>query len=211
MSKIYSYVLDHDYGLAPNPFGGFCTLAVCKSQIRKSGNLEIGDWVIGTGSRAIENVTNRKYIGKLIYAMQVEERMKFNEYWNDERFEYKKPIVNGALNTMYGDNIYWMSGQNEWHQLDSAHSNEDGTTNLTHLKRDISGENVLISQNYYYFGENAPFIPKELSNVCHFGIGEKLVDPKYVTPFLEWLSKGFTNGIHGDPINWINYKQLKLL
>ncbi|MBW2740862.1 MAG: hypothetical protein JRE64_18905 [Deltaproteobacteria bacterium] len=25
--KLYSYVVDHDYGYAPNPFDGYCTLA----------------------------------------------------------------------------------------------------------------------------------------------------------------------------------------
>ena len=27
MPKLFSYVVDHDLGFAPNPFGGFCTLA----------------------------------------------------------------------------------------------------------------------------------------------------------------------------------------
>lgn len=31
----FRYKLNHDYGLAPNPFGGVMTLAVCKGDIRK--------------------------------------------------------------------------------------------------------------------------------------------------------------------------------
>ena len=27
--KLYSYIVVHDAGLAPNPFYGWCTLAVC--------------------------------------------------------------------------------------------------------------------------------------------------------------------------------------
>jgi len=30
MPRLFSYVVDHDYGFAPNPSGGFCTLAKCK-------------------------------------------------------------------------------------------------------------------------------------------------------------------------------------
>lgn len=45
MTKIYSYVLRIDNGAAPNAFGQFCTLTICKPAIRR--NAEIGDWVIG--------------------------------------------------------------------------------------------------------------------------------------------------------------------
>lgn len=34
-----------DYGFAPNPFFGVCTLATCKPRIRSVA--QIGDWVVG--------------------------------------------------------------------------------------------------------------------------------------------------------------------
>ena len=83
--NMFSYKLDHDYGLAPNPFGGYCTLAVCKSAIRSNKNLQIGDWIIGTGSAKLKNLYH------LIYAMRLEEKITFQNYWEDERFQYKKP------------------------------------------------------------------------------------------------------------------------
>ena len=46
---IYSYVVARDYGFAPNPFYGCCTLATCKPIIRRMA--QVGDWVIGTGSK----------------------------------------------------------------------------------------------------------------------------------------------------------------
>jgi len=211
MTKIYSYVIEHDYGLAPNPFGGYCTLAVCKPKIRKSTYLNIGDWIIGTGSRSLEKATKEKYIGKLIYAMKIDERINFNQYWNDERFQYKKPVPHGSLSNMYGDNIYYSDEQNVFHQIDSAHSNEDGSINKQHLKRDTEGKNVLISNTFYYFGENAPIIPKLFRNICHAGIGEKKIVENEATDFIDWLTANFKKGIHGDPVNWIKYKQLKLL
>lgn len=42
MGQIYSYVLRYDDGVAPNPYGGVCTLAICKPVIRKKPK-----WVIG--------------------------------------------------------------------------------------------------------------------------------------------------------------------
>ena len=36
MPRLFTYVLAHDNGAAPNPFGGVCTLVICKPQIRRS-------------------------------------------------------------------------------------------------------------------------------------------------------------------------------
>src|SRR5712671_5339411 len=33
--RLYSYVVARDFGFAPNPFFGVCTLATCKPDIRK--------------------------------------------------------------------------------------------------------------------------------------------------------------------------------
>lgn len=85
----FSYKLDHDFGLAPNPFWNYCTLGVCKSQIRNNRNLQIGSWIFGLGSRKL----NRE--NHLIYAMQVEEKLTFQEYWTDIRFQNKKPTEHG--------------------------------------------------------------------------------------------------------------------
>lgn len=43
--KLYSYVVARDFGFAPNPFHGYCTLATCKPDIRATAS--VGDWVIG--------------------------------------------------------------------------------------------------------------------------------------------------------------------
>ena len=47
--RLHSYVVARDYGFAPNPFFGVCTLATCKPKIRSAAKL--GDWVMGTGSK----------------------------------------------------------------------------------------------------------------------------------------------------------------
>ena len=137
----YSYKIIRDYGFAPNPFFGYCTLACCKPHIRKKA--EVGDWIIGTGANA-NNLLNR-----LIFIMRISEKITFEEYWNDKRFTRKKPVLNGSLVKIHGDNIYHKQN-NDWHQLDSHHSNIEGIINSDNLKQDLSGEFVLISTEFVY-------------------------------------------------------------
>jgi hypothetical protein len=50
---LFSYVLQHDLGFAPNPSGDFCSLAKCKFGSAAKRNIielaEEGDWIAGTG------------------------------------------------------------------------------------------------------------------------------------------------------------------
>lgn len=206
--KIYSYMIDHDFGLAPNPFGQYCTIAVCKPNIRKSKNLKIGDWIIGTGSKSLEKSSGIKCVSRLIYAMKVTEVIKLNEYFLDPRFEYKKPNMNGTLMTIFGDNFYFLDESDNWIQLDCAHRNKDGIFNSEHVRKDIGGENALISDLFYYFGQNAPQIPEQLKKVCHSTQGAKIVRPdELVNHFIEWLQSNFQTGLQGLPISWTKYEK----
>lgn len=156
MSKyLYIYVVDRDFGFAPNPFHGYCTLATCKPLIRRMA--KVGDWVMGVGG------TRLKATNRCIYLMKVTEILTFNDYWSDVRFQRKKSIRNGSKVMMVGDNIYHQDGDNAfWIQEDSHHSKSDGTPNIENLKTDTSSVNVLISECYYYFGKNALAIDCEL-------------------------------------------------
>ncbi|MBX9894285.1 MAG: hypothetical protein K2Y09_03780 [Nitrosomonas sp.] len=85
--KLYSYVVDHDHGLSPNPADGFCTLVHCK--FNKSGKrknivemAKIGDWVLGTGGQNLESAGN----GKVVYLMRVDETLSFADFLKDSRF-----------------------------------------------------------------------------------------------------------------------------
>ena len=80
--QYFAYIVREDSGFAPNPFFGFCTLANCKPKIRKIA--QKGDWIIGLGSKS-QNCRDR-----LIYAMQVTEKISFDQYWRDKRFSRKK-------------------------------------------------------------------------------------------------------------------------
>jgi len=206
--KIYSYMIDHDYGLAPNPFGRYCTIAVCKPNLRKSKNLKIGDWIIGTGSKSLEKSSGLKCVSKLIYAMQVSEIIDLDSYWNDPRFQYKKPVMNGTLITLFGDNFYYLDENNRWVQIDCAHKNKDGYYNNEHIRKDTGGKNALISEVFYFFGQKAPELPGNLLRVCHTTQGLKIVKPEELADkFLHWLQTNFDRGVQGLPISWLNYKR----
>jgi len=170
----------------------------------------MGDWVIGTGSKALESATGKKLTDKLIYAMKVTDRVTFEDYWIDKRFQYKKPTMNGTLVGMFGDNFYHRDDKGIWVQEDSAHSNLDGTPNQEHLRIDTGGNNILISEQFYYFGDVTPTIPSHLNEICHTGIGEKKLQPELSEAFVDWLSENFRTGIHGDPLSWAQFNQLEL-
>lgn len=155
--RVYSYVVKRDFGFAPNPFYACCTLATCKPKIRK--NAHVGDIIVGIGSGAQNSV----YKNRMIFAMIVSEILTFDEYWNDLRFQIKKPYMGGSKKQMYGDNIYHTSSETgEMVQEYSHHSYEDGSTNYNNFNRDVPGEKVLIAEQYWYFGNQAIEIPTSL-------------------------------------------------
>lgn len=196
--KYYSYVVSRDYGFAPNPFGGYCTLATCKQRIRKSA--EVGDWIFG--------ITGRKLSNKLLFAMKVDEKLVYNEYWNDSRFQYKKPIINGSLKQMYGDNIYYYDEKSkEWHQENSHHSLDNGEVNKDNLKRDTSGKYVLISENFYYFGSEPIKMLRSLEKNLKIGIGYKFVKNKAGKKLVLWLEDNFEKGFHSDPLLFTKFER----
>lgn len=153
---LYIYVVVRDFGFAPNPFHGYCTLATCKPGIRKAA--QIGDWVMGVGGCRLHAP------GRCIYLMNVSEILNFNEYWSDSRFHIKKPVRNGSPVMLVGDNVYHQNATTgDWIQEDSHHSNTDGSINITNLETDTTSVNVLISTHFYYFGGEAP--PIDLSGI----------------------------------------------
>jgi len=154
-THLYIYVVRRDFGFAPNPFHGVCTLATCKPDIRRSA--QIGDWVMGVGGARL------KATGRCLYLMKVTEMTTFDEYWANNRFRSKRPLRNGSSVMMVGDNIYHRNGVGAWIQEDSHHSNPDGSPNMKNLRTDTRSPNVLISTHFYYFGSFAP--PVDLKSI----------------------------------------------
>lgn len=142
---IYRYVVRYDAGTAPNPFNGWCTLAICKPRIRKAAR--VGDWVIGFRALNLGNV--RTDYGHVLYAMQVAESLTFAEYWNDRRFVSRRP----SRENLQPDNFYrpmispigeptlaWVP--NRVHESDAS-------------ARDLSGKCVLVATKFWYFGDRS--------------------------------------------------------
>ncbi len=197
---LYVYVVDRDFGFAPNPFHGYCTLGTCKPQIRN--NAQVGDWIMGVGGKRL------KATGKCLYLLKVSEIITFNDYWSDARFQRKKPIRNGGLVTMVGDNIYHQESDGVWIQEDSHHSNPDGTCNLENLDRDTSSTNVLISEHFYYFGSSAPVVNLEsIGYKNHIGHSKKLLSDNNVAAFIDRIEDEYKrnfNLVLGDPFNFLS-------
>jgi Nucleotide modification associated domain 2 len=198
MSKIYIYVVERDFGFAPNPFHGYCTLATCKPRIRNTAR--VNDWVIGMGGCRL------KATGRCIFAMCVTEVITFNEYWSRPEFIDKKPVINGSRKMMVGDNIYHKTSDNIWHQALSHHSSEDGSIGLVNLKRDTSSEQVIISRCFYYFGKDAPIVPTNILNSIGYKNqrGHRTFDDKKAAPIVDWLkerNESF-NQVVADPFDF---------
>lgn len=198
---IYSYVVARDYGFAPNPFHGVCTLATCKPRIRKAA--AIGDWVVGTGS------AGRKRAGFLVFAMKVEEALTFDDYWKDERFRLKRPNLRGSKKMAFGDNIYHRKGEGyDWKQENSHHTLPDGRTNPVNLRTDTGVNRVLISRCFTYWGGTGPAVPAQFRNfggddiVCAARNHRSNFVPELVKAFLAWLEPLSHEGFSGEPLDW---------
>ncbi len=202
--KLYTYIVARDYGFAPNPFHGFCTLATCKPRIRSVA--AIGDWVVGTGAKTKYNCA-----GQLVYTTQVSEVMNFDDYWNDPRFLIKRPVLNGSLMQVYGDNIYHREG-GDWIQANSHHSLDEGHPNRSNIDRDTDRNRILIGTHFVYFGASAPVIPDEFrpfrstnEDLCCDGIGYRVHGAQLAVAFERWLKEQGRWGLQGLPLEFINH------
>ena len=197
--RLFSYVVDRDYGFAPNPFHGVCTLATCKPGIRKGA--AIGDWVVGTGS------SKRGRKGFIVYVMRVTEAMTFNEYWSDQRFRRKKPTLRGSKKQAFGDNIYFRVNDNQWHQEDSHHSYENGTANPHNIRNDTQTDRILVGAEYAYWGGAGPEIAGDFRNydgkdICAIRNYKNKFPTGLVDEFIAWFQSLDAHGYLGEPLDW---------
>lgn len=193
---IFRYVIDHDMGFSPNPFHGVCTLANCKPVIRRTA--KIGDFVLGFGS------AKSKIRYRLIYWLRVEEIMRYDEYWDDQRFERKKPVVNGSHLKFHGDNIYHSDNNGTVMQEPSFHSLPDGRPNPKNLRTDTgSTDRVLVSRTFGYYGHKAILVPDCLSAVVAVGRGHRTeLSAKLQDDVTQWILNDTQRGFAGEPSGW---------
>jgi hypothetical protein len=166
---LFSYVVDHDEGFAPNPSGGYCTLAncMCKKEGGKWRNIvelaEVGDWIVGTGGAGKRSAGH----GKLIYAMRVDEKFTLARYYRDERFKGRK------------ENLRCQSHRTDTYALISQHYFYFGrnaididTIPKQYLKHSLEKRGRGFRRNF-----------------C----------PKFIKNLSQWLEHHYEVGIHGEP------------
>jgi hypothetical protein len=172
-----------------------CTLAICKPGIRRVA--KEGDWVAGLGSKKAPSGDLSKH---LVYAMLVEEVMSLQEY--DRRaptsWPHRIPNVQSPdLAERLGDCIYDFSKGKPSQPRPGVHGRQNVAT-------DLSGENVLVSRHFYYWGAKAIELPSHLHGICHQTQGHRSdSNARYFDPFVSWLSQ--LNLIPRDMNGWPDF------
>lgn len=197
MTKIYSYVLRYDDGAAPNPFWGTCTLTICKPDIRRTA--QIGDWVIGTGSKNSRLKDGNTYdlSDSIVYAMRITNKLSLSKYdkFCQQHLKNKIPKwFNKDYRLRMGDCIYAYSNDDTPPTLRKSVHNQDN------IKRDLSGQFSLLSKHFYYFGDEPRPLPQELKYIIRRGRKHLVFDDQAtIKRFEEWISQFKKNKIYSQP------------
>jgi Nucleotide modification associated domain 2 len=182
MPKLFSYRIPWDGGSAPNPFWGYCTLAICKPRIRLSAAVK--DWVVGTGSARspIGDISN-----KVVYAMCVTDKKTMKEYdkFTRSKLPRKIPLLTSSNPRRHvGDSIYDYSISNNTTPYPAlrrgVHDDSDRDT-------DLNGSYVLLSNHFFYFGDQPVTLPENLMGIVKKGPGHKTISGQQYDDFISWL------------------------
>lgn len=213
---LYCYKMTHDTGFAPNPYHGVLTLATCKPTIRRCAKKDY--WISGWTAVSVQGKDGKhkefRDKQKLIYLAKVSKVLKIEDYWH--QYKKKRPIkkCNGRpatnmscggsknmVNDIYyyncGDNIYEPSSNDTFgfkqHENFGGHGDKD-------KKHDLSGVNVLICNEFYYFGvDNALEI--EVGNSFTVPRCKKLpLESKEAQIIIEKVTENYNSGIYEDNI-----------
>lgn len=201
MANVFVYAVSYDLGFAPNPFGGLCSLACCKPNIRQRASR--GDWIIGLSG------TNLKPEKRCVFGMLVTGDMTFDEYWVHPDFATRRPKRNGSMKKQVGDNIYHrVSADAPWVQEDSAHSLQDGTQCPLNTEHDTRINRVLLSDRFIYFGASAPLVPPDILNRLGYTKNARdyrRFDVNEARALIDWLEPQLDarpNAVLDDPIDF---------
>jgi hypothetical protein len=185
MGNLYTYVMQHDAGLAPNPFWGWCTLAVCTPN-HQGSRARRGDWIAGVSDK------RRGY--RLIHVMEVEERMHMNDYFRDPRFVDKKPLMTGSPQRRCGDNFYSLDNRGRWIQHPNRYHEGPRI-----LEQDTRHPWVFISQRFWYLGRDSQEVPLQFRSMFG-GRGARVNHPPdLVVGFKEWVTDTLREGVNALP------------
>jgi hypothetical protein len=139
--KLLKYVMKTDSGLAPNPYFGVCSLALCTPN-HMNARLEQGDWILGHSCKATGN--------RLVYAMQLTHVLGMDEYFR--QFPAKRPDPQGSVEQQHGDNLYFHE-DGRWQRLPSAEHNSESSFLQDRARRVFLAEG---EDRFWYFGADNP-------------------------------------------------------
>lgn len=203
--KIYSYVLRYDDGAAPNPFGGTCTLTICKPDIRLAARE--GHWVVGTGSTnsRLKDGNIYNFSKCIVYAMKVTNRLSLEEYDEHCKFKLRSKLPkwrSKKFSERMGDCVIDFQNAETPLSRMSVH-NQPGMPRALRdelLKKDLRGGNALLSSHFYYFGEDPKILPRHLECIIKKGQKHLIVsDLKIIRAFEDWIARFPKNRILADP------------
>lgn len=187
--KLLKYVMTSDTGLAPNPYFGICSLAVCTPNHRNA-RLCVDDWIVGHSTKATGH--------KLIYAMRVTRILTMPEYFKE--YPQKHPNPYGDQKQRCGDNFYDNSS-GKWRRLPSpCHNN-------VHAFAKDQGKPVFLSKNekdFWYFGGMADSTTTGFQNWFPDLIKDRqgfsyVYDEDLIERFAAWLTESGRSGLIGEP------------
>lgn len=188
--KLLKYVMTCDSGLAPNPFFGTCSLALCTPN-HMNARLEPGDWVVAHSSKSTGF--------RLVYAMRLTKVIDMPSYFAN--FPEKRPDPHGTYEQQCGDNLYYLNGDN-WARLPSAEHNTPDNFMQDRGRRVYLAEGTA---NYWYFGA-ASDLPELADFADHFpwlikdGHGvEYEYESSRIFAFIDWLHGLNQCGLIGKP------------
>jgi hypothetical protein len=190
---LYSYCLRYDGGAAPNPYWDICTLAICKPAIRRVA--QPGDWIVGIGSSAspVGDIS-----GQVVFAMRVSRTVTMAEYDDLCKGQFPGKIPNWRskdFRRRVGDCIYDFSNHANPKIRRSVHDERN-------RKVDLGGKNALLSEHFYYFGDQPRPLPEYLLPIVHQTQGHKSrANMQYAAPFVAWVENAGleVNRLYGEP------------
>lgn len=207
---VYGYKMTHDTGFAPNPFHGMLTLATCKPRIRKCA--KEGYWISGWTSNEVYDKEYKKHnfsddTQKLIYLAKVKKVITFKEYWEGKDYSLKKQpektdeggkecfkscgnsiVAKNDDISFCGDNIYEPDANASFgfKRHENPHHGEK------EKERDLSGEHVLVCEDFYYFGVGNAIDIKKSCTVHRW----KKFSPNEGQEIIDFIKKNYSKGLY---------------
>lgn len=135
-SRLYSYIVQCDNGGAPCIENEIYSLAICKPGIRKGAR--VGDIIIGICGTDLK-LKNRKK--QILYIAFITQKVSMREYAID---------FSDRSDSIYTSELL--------QKPNPFHTHNDSS-------RDINGDNVLLSNDFIYFGKNHIDVPESLKEI----------------------------------------------